>query len=266
MSQSTLDQTSNQESSFQPAAPGPTSSRGAAPRSAVSAFMPTSLRPKQQSPTSPTANPQNRPNESDGDWSGVDPCDETGSIGTIPQPQLPQTTETAAVDIGGPFPPPNAERGSHRQAPPSPTSTPNAERGFHRRVPPSPPSTRTQRGGLDRQFLDRPQKPRWQIEVLQKRRKPTASEPRISRTPSPPPSAPIRYTPPPIPRRLPPAGAIENTLFDMLVFAAWQLYKIRDMELFTDLDLGMPGSFGRSEKLARYRGSTNASSSEASIN
>ncbi len=27
------------------------------------------------------------------------------------------------------------------------------------------------------------------------------------------------------------------------------------MELFTDLDLGMPGSFGRSEKLARYRGS-----------
>ena len=52
-----------------------------------------------------------------------------------------------------------------------------------------------------------------------------------------------------------PTGAIENTLFDMLVFAAWQLYKIRDLEMFTDLDLGMPGSFGRSEKLARYRGS-----------
>ncbi|HPT27090.1 MAG TPA: hypothetical protein PLZ95_11770, partial [Bryobacteraceae bacterium] len=36
---------------------------------------------------------------------------------------------------------------------------------------------------------------------------------------------------------------------------AWQLYKIREMELFTDIDLGAPGSFGRSEKLARYRGS-----------
>ncbi len=52
-----------------------------------------------------------------------------------------------------------------------------------------------------------------------------------------------------------PAGAIESTLLDMVIFAAWQLYKIREMELFTDIDLGSPGSFGRSEKLARYRGS-----------
>lgn len=52
-----------------------------------------------------------------------------------------------------------------------------------------------------------------------------------------------------------PAGAVENTLLDMVIFAAWQLYKIREMELFTDIDLGAPGSFGRSEKLARYRGS-----------
>ena len=52
-----------------------------------------------------------------------------------------------------------------------------------------------------------------------------------------------------------PAGATENTLLDMVIFAAWQLYKIREMELFTDIDLGAPGSFGRSEKLARYRAS-----------
>jgi len=52
-----------------------------------------------------------------------------------------------------------------------------------------------------------------------------------------------------------PTGAIESTLLDLVIFAAWQLYKIRDMELFADLDLGAPGSFGRSEKLARYRGS-----------
>jgi hypothetical protein len=52
-----------------------------------------------------------------------------------------------------------------------------------------------------------------------------------------------------------PTGAIENTLVDMVIFAAWQLYKIREMEIWTDIDLGSLGSFGRSEKLARYRGS-----------
>ena len=52
-----------------------------------------------------------------------------------------------------------------------------------------------------------------------------------------------------------PTGAIESTLLDLVIFAAWQLYKVREMELFTDIDLGAPGSFGRSEKLARYRGS-----------
>ncbi len=50
-----------------------------------------------------------------------------------------------------------------------------------------------------------------------------------------------------------PTGAIENTLFDMLLFAAWQLYKVREMELFTNIDIGLPGSFGSSEKLSRYR-------------
>jgi hypothetical protein len=52
-----------------------------------------------------------------------------------------------------------------------------------------------------------------------------------------------------------PTGAIESTLLDLVIFAAWQLYKVREMELFTDIDMGAMGSFGRSEKLARYRGS-----------
>ena len=52
-----------------------------------------------------------------------------------------------------------------------------------------------------------------------------------------------------------PTGAIENTLFDLVVFAAWQLYKVREMALYADIDLGMMGSFGTSEKLARYRAS-----------
>jgi hypothetical protein len=52
-----------------------------------------------------------------------------------------------------------------------------------------------------------------------------------------------------------PQGAIENTLFDMLIFAAWQLYKVREMALWTAIDLGTQGSFGQSEKLSRYRAS-----------
>jgi hypothetical protein len=52
-----------------------------------------------------------------------------------------------------------------------------------------------------------------------------------------------------------PQGAIENTLFDLVVFAAWQLYKVREMALYAEIDLGMMGSFGTSEKLARYRAS-----------
>lgn len=52
-----------------------------------------------------------------------------------------------------------------------------------------------------------------------------------------------------------PVGAIENTLLDMLIFAAWQLYKVREMALWNAIDLGAPGSFGQSEKLARYRAS-----------
>ena len=52
-----------------------------------------------------------------------------------------------------------------------------------------------------------------------------------------------------------PVGAVESTLLDMLIFAAWQLYKVREMELFADIDLGVMGSFGTSEKLSRYRAS-----------
>ena len=52
-----------------------------------------------------------------------------------------------------------------------------------------------------------------------------------------------------------PSGAIENTLLDMVVLAAWQLYKIREMELYSEIDVGAPGTMGRSEKLARYRAS-----------
>jgi hypothetical protein len=52
-----------------------------------------------------------------------------------------------------------------------------------------------------------------------------------------------------------PVGAIESTLLDMLIFAAWQLYKVREMELYADIDLGVMGSFGTSEKLSRYRAS-----------
>ncbi len=52
-----------------------------------------------------------------------------------------------------------------------------------------------------------------------------------------------------------PQGAIENTIFDLIVFAAWQLYKIREMEIYAEIDLGVMGSFGTSEKLARYRAS-----------
>jgi hypothetical protein len=51
-----------------------------------------------------------------------------------------------------------------------------------------------------------------------------------------------------------PEGAIENTLMDLVVLAAWQLYKIRQMEMFARVDLGEPGEVGKSEKLARYRG------------
>jgi hypothetical protein len=52
-----------------------------------------------------------------------------------------------------------------------------------------------------------------------------------------------------------PQGAIENTLFDLIVFAAWQLYKVREMALYAEIDLGVTGSFGTSEKLSRYRAS-----------
>lgn len=52
-----------------------------------------------------------------------------------------------------------------------------------------------------------------------------------------------------------PTGAIENTLLDMVVLSAWQLYKIRELELYSEIDLGAPGAMGRSEKLARYRAS-----------
>jgi hypothetical protein len=51
-----------------------------------------------------------------------------------------------------------------------------------------------------------------------------------------------------------PHGAIENTLIDMVILAAWQLYKIRAMETFAEIDLGAMGRSGHSIRLARYRG------------
>ena len=56
-------------------------------------------------------------------------------------------------------------------------------------------------------------------------------------------------------REYKPSGATENTLMDMIVLSAWQLYKVREMELFSALDFGIGGSRGQSEKLARYRAS-----------
>lgn len=40
---------------------------------------------------------------------------------------------------------------------------------------------------------------------------------------------------------------------DMVILAAWQLYKIRELETFAAVDLEGPGR-GRSEKVMRYRG------------
>ena len=51
-----------------------------------------------------------------------------------------------------------------------------------------------------------------------------------------------------------PQGAIENTLIDLVILAAWQLYKIRALETFAEIDLGDSGSAGASLRLARYRG------------
>jgi len=53
-----------------------------------------------------------------------------------------------------------------------------------------------------------------------------------------------------------PSGATESTLLDMVILAAWQLYRIREMELFAPIELASPlsnSSFGKSDRLARYR-------------
>ena len=53
-----------------------------------------------------------------------------------------------------------------------------------------------------------------------------------------------------------PSGPTESTLLDMVILAAWQLYRIREMELFAPIELASPldtSSFGRSDRLARYR-------------
>jgi hypothetical protein len=52
-----------------------------------------------------------------------------------------------------------------------------------------------------------------------------------------------------------PQGAIENTLMDMVILAAWQLYKIKQLETFAPVDLGLESLPGKSLKLARYRAS-----------
>jgi hypothetical protein len=53
-----------------------------------------------------------------------------------------------------------------------------------------------------------------------------------------------------------PSGATENTLLDLVIQAAWQLYRIREMELFSPIEFATPfsdSSFGKSDRLARYR-------------
>ncbi len=52
-----------------------------------------------------------------------------------------------------------------------------------------------------------------------------------------------------------PEGAIENTLMDLVILAAWQLYKIRALEMFSEIDLGEMGRTRQSLRLARYRSS-----------
>ena len=53
-----------------------------------------------------------------------------------------------------------------------------------------------------------------------------------------------------------PSGPTETTLTDLVILAAWQLYRIREMELFAPIELAEPlsaSSFGSSDRLARYR-------------
>jgi len=52
-----------------------------------------------------------------------------------------------------------------------------------------------------------------------------------------------------------PAGPTENTLVDCMIYAAWQIYRCRDLELHEPIDLGLLGSNGKSERVARYRAS-----------
>ena len=52
-----------------------------------------------------------------------------------------------------------------------------------------------------------------------------------------------------------PVGPTENTLVDCMIYAAWQIYRCRDLELHEPIDLGILGSNGKSERLARYRAS-----------
>jgi hypothetical protein len=50
-----------------------------------------------------------------------------------------------------------------------------------------------------------------------------------------------------------PEAATENTLLDMVVLAAWQLYRIREMEAFSGLDFDVEGRTGWRERMAWYR-------------
>jgi hypothetical protein len=52
-----------------------------------------------------------------------------------------------------------------------------------------------------------------------------------------------------------PSGPTECTLVDYIIYAAWQIYRIRELELNASLDFGLLGSIGNSEKYARYRAS-----------
>jgi hypothetical protein len=52
-----------------------------------------------------------------------------------------------------------------------------------------------------------------------------------------------------------PQGPTESTLLDVVIHAAWQLYRIREKEARSPIEFGVLGSFGPSERLARYRAS-----------
>jgi len=192
-----------------------------------------------------------------------------------------QGRSDAHVRAGSPDPAnptPERSEGVPPRIPPPPTSTPNAERGPaaqshtlqpERRdgvPPPSPaPSTPNAERGSRRQSRNRPQNRFWQIPFSQNAVTHGLRAKKIDNAVAPNSAPPTRRSAnntSTTTNRLEPSRAPSSTWS----FSRLAALQIRDMELFTDLDLGMPGSFGRSEKLARYRGSHERLFFEASIN